>query len=137
MCEIWTEIQFQETQTQRDRRGGLEGWGPPGSACLSTHLGRCPAENQPHRIPCRSRVFAAYNSLTVVTTTTTIAVKLFFIAQPPVHSLVLSVTAVISLIPIAHRVKSSHVHFIGREAEAQRGNVRLGSTGLKPISLGS
>lgn len=84
-----SEKQFQETQTQRDRRGGLEGWGPPGSACLSTHLGRCPAENQPHRIPCRSRVSAAYNSL-AVTTTITIAVKLFFIAQTPVHALVLN-----------------------------------------------
>lgn len=54
------ERQSQETQPQRHRRDG-----PP---CPSSHLGRCPGENQPHRIPCISRTSAAYDNSGVIIT---------------------------------------------------------------------
>lgn len=55
------------TNTERQERW-MEGQEFPGSPCPASHLGRCPEENQPHRIPCRSRASATYKSARVVIT---------------------------------------------------------------------
>lgn len=90
-----------ETVGVDGRRGGIR------IPLPSSHLGRCPGENQPHRTPCISRTSEAYNSRVVIT-----AVRTHHLGDSPSSPSVLSqfnkdlnVTAVI-LLPLSIRVRS-------------------------------